>query len=128
MPKKVPYDRIPLVPPIIAETICSQPYTGAECSEGALSPSDISKVEIARQAMTQTQIREFSDLCEGKCRAAYEAGAKWMVERARAKGNRGRDQLYVYMSHWLASYLHNPELFRRVADEGHPRTPILPVQ
>jgi hypothetical protein len=69
MAKKVPYDRIPLVPTIIAETICSQPYTGSEWSKGALSSADISKVETARHAMTQAQIREFSDLCERKCSA-----------------------------------------------------------
>ena len=115
MPKKVPYDMLPLVPTVIAEIVCSQPYTGAEWSRGALPSADIAKVEVARQAMTQAQIREFSDLCERKCKAAYEANAKWMMKCARAKGNHGRDQLYVYVSHWLASYLHNPELFRRSA-------------
>lgn len=117
MPKKVPYDRMPMVPAIIAETVCSQPYTGAEWSEGAVSHAQISRVEIARQAMTQAQIGEFSDLCERKCKAAYEADAKWIVECVQATGSRGRDQLYIYMSHWLASYIHDPELFRR-GDEG----------
>lgn len=120
---KIGYDKIPLVPAIVAETICSQPYTGAEWSEGARSSANIANVEIARQAMTPAQIREFSDLCERQCRAAYDADAKRMVDCARAKGNRGRDQLYVYVSHWLASYLHNPELFRRAAGGDLPRTP-----
>jgi hypothetical protein len=123
MPKKTPYDRIPLVPAIVAEAVCSQPYTGAEWSEGALSPTDISKVETARQKMTQAQIREFSDLCERRCRAAYEADTKWIVKCAKAKGNRGRDQLYVFVSHWLASYLHNPTLLRRSAEVNLLRTP-----
>ena len=123
MPKKTPYDRIPLVPTIIAEAICSQPYTGAEWSEGTLSPTDISKVEVVRQKMTPAQIQEFSDLCEQKCRAAYEADAKWMVKCARAKSNRGRDKLYVFISHWLASYLHDPKVFRRSAESDLPRTP-----
>jgi hypothetical protein len=123
MAKKTPYDMLPLVPTIIAETVCSQPYTGAEWSKGALPSSDIAKVEIARQKMTKAQIREFSDLCDQKCRAAFEAGAKWMTACVKAKGNRGRDQLYVYISHWLASYLHNPESFRRHAVGDHPRTP-----
>ena len=117
MSKKLPYDTIPLVPAIIAESVCSQPYTGAEWSKGALSHADISKVEIARQRMAQAQIREFADLCERKCRAAYEADAKWMMKCARAKSNRGRDQLvsqlpqregvYVLTS---GSNLHNNQL------------------
>ncbi len=123
MPKKTPYDRIPLVPAIIAETVCSHLYTGAEWSVGTLSPTDISKVEVVRQKMTPAQVREFADLCEQKCRAAYEANAKWMVKCAKAKSNRGRDQLYVYVTHWLASYLHNPALFRRSAGGDLPRTP-----
>jgi hypothetical protein len=123
MPRKTPYDMHPLVPTIIAETVCLQPYTGAEWSQGALSYADISKVETARQKMTDAQIREFSDLCEQKCRAAYDANAKWMTECARAKGNRGRDQLYVYISHWLSSYLHDPESFRRHAAGDRPERP-----
>ena len=34
----------------------------------------------------------------------------------RAKGNRGRDQLYVFMRHWLSSELkkHHPEIFQKL--------------
>ena len=56
MPKKTPYDRIPLVPAIIAETVCSHLYTGAEWSVGTLSPTDISKVEVVRQKMTPARL------------------------------------------------------------------------
>ena len=110
---KIPYDRIPLIPAIIAETVCHGPYTGSELSTQVRSASDVTWVEAARQKMSPADVREFSDLCEKACRYAYEHGAKWMVKCAAAKGTRGRDQLYSLVAHWLAAYLTDPDLFRR---------------
>ncbi len=108
-----PYDEIPLVPTIIADTVVSQPYTQAEFSPALRCGRAIARIEAARQTMTPAARREFADLCEARCRAAYESGARWMVKCARSKTDAGRNQLYVYISHWLAYYLSNPTIFRR---------------
>ncbi len=123
MKTKTPYDDLPLLPNIIGETVATQPYTEAEFSEGLRDPARIEHIETARRKMTPEDIREFADLCDAHCRAAYDAGAEWMLKCARAKNNAGRDQLYVYASHWLASYLHDPRVFRRSCGKPMDRSP-----
>jgi len=110
---KTNYDNLPFLPNLIGETVATQPYTEAEFSEGLRSAARIERIEAARRAMTPEAVREFADLCDTRCRLAYAADAGWMMECARAKDNSGRNQLYVYVSHWLASYLTNPTAFRR---------------
>ena len=107
------YEDLPLLPNIIAEKVCSEPYLGTEMSEGVRDAAFISRTEAARRKMTPDQVREFADLCDAKCKAAYNSKAKWFVTLAKAKDNRGRDQLAVWITHWLASYLTNPLVFRR---------------
>jgi len=110
--KKTPYERLALIPEIVAEAVCRYPYTGAEWSlQNRPSQKEIAEVEDKRQVMTIEQEREFSDRCGARCRAAYERNAKWFMECVKAKGDRGRNQLYVWMSHWLVSYLNNSEKF-----------------
>ena len=106
MPRKqIAYDELPIIPAMIAESVCQRPYTGAEWSWTIRDASTVERIEAARQRMTLEQVRAFSDACERLCHAAYDAGAKWFCELARARDNSGRDQLYVWASHWLASYL-----------------------
>ena len=97
-----PYDELAIVPRLIAETVCGEPYTGAEMLGRAVAVAD---VEAARQRMTAEQIAEFASFSDERCRVAYERGADWMLKCARSRSNRGRDQLYMYVRHWLAAYL-----------------------
>jgi len=110
--KKTPYEDLPLLPNIIAEAVCSQPYTGQEWSQGLRSGDEITKIELARQQMTPDQVQDFANLCDTKCCLAYHLGAKWFLACVKAKNNYGRDQLYVWIRHWLASYLKDPNVLR----------------
>ncbi len=98
---KTPYDHLPLVPTIIAEVVAAQSLDGHP------------DLEAKRRQMTRDEVREFADLCESRCRTAYEANAKWMVKIARMRD--GRDALATWIRHWLVSYLHNPTILRRDA-------------
>lgn len=99
------YDRLALSPSIIAESVCRQTYTGEEISVQSRSSALVEKTERLRQAMTLKQIRKFAEACDDRCRAAYEVQADWFEECVTAKDNSGRDQLYVWTSHWLSSFL-----------------------
>jgi len=109
---KTPYDSLPLIPTIIADAVCGLPYTGQEISVHLRSASDVERVESRRRAMTPEQRREFADLCEVRCRAAYKAEAEWFLKCVRSKTNAGRDRLYLWIAHWLTAYLHDPEAYR----------------
>src|ERR1017187_8943138 len=97
---KTAYDNLPLLPNLIGETVATRPYTEAEFSAALRCGKCIKRIEAARRAMTPEAVREFADLCDTRCRAAYDAGARWMVKCARATDSSGRDQLYIYVSHW----------------------------
>lgn len=111
MAKRVKYEDLPILPTVAADYVCSQPYTGKEWSEH--DPLPWEKTEEKRKKMSPDEIREFGDLCDARCKAAYEAKAEWFEKIVKAKRNKGRDQLYVWLTHWMASYLTNPERFRR---------------
>lgn len=108
MPKRKAYDDLPFLPSIIAETVCGKKYTGYEVKN--ISPDQVIKTENARFAMTREDIDEFCNLVDARCRAAYEAKAKWIDKCIKA--NNGLDQMYVFLTHWLASYLDNPQRFK----------------
>lgn len=108
MPKR-DYDQLPIIPALIAEDVVQAPYTGCEWSDR--TRSKVEQVEAARQALTEEQRREFVDVCEQRCRHAYDADAKWMLDIANKEDGRG--DLWVLFSHWLAAYVYNRELFIR---------------
>ena len=105
MKKRAKYEDLPLFPFFVAESVCARPYTGQEWSEQLRDARMVARIEATRQAMTAEQIREFADLCEARCRAAWDSGAAWFAKCVRAEGDSGRDQLYVWTAHWLASWL-----------------------
>lgn len=111
MAKRTKYEDLPILPTVAADYVCGQPYTGKEWSRH--DPLPWEKIEAKRQKMKSEEIREFGDLCDARCKAAYEAKADWFEKIVKAKGDRGRDQLYVWLTHWMAAYLTNPEGFRR---------------
>lgn len=104
------YEDLPLLPHVIAETVCSQVYDGSEISYN--SQSQILAVEAKRQQMTSEEIAEFASLCDTRCRLAFTNRAEWFRKCVRSKSNRGRDQLYVWIRHWLAAFLTDPQAFR----------------
>lgn len=109
----VPYDDIPVLPSIIAETVCSEVYTGQEWSlQRRPGIAYIERIEAARKAMTPEQVREFAGLADTWCHKAYEQRVSWMLDAAEAKDSSGRDSLYVFIRHWMVAYLTNPVAFR----------------
>ena len=110
---KPAYEDLSLLPSIIASTVCGRPYSGKEFSP-SLAPgaSTVAAMEAKRQAMTEDQIDEFSDLCDRFCHQVYDKGVKWFMDIVEANGNKGRDQLYVFVTHWLVAYLTNPQNLR----------------
>ena len=108
MPKKrIAYDSIVLIPRIVAETTAATPYTAIEYKYGC--PAHVAEVEKKRLAMTPAMVKQFVETCDRRCRAAYACRAKWFEKIARSGTNWGRDQLYVWMSHWLDAYLTDPK-------------------
>ena len=99
------YDDLPFLPYLIAETVCEQEYKMQEYSEGMRVQREIEPVEQKRKAMNWDQIKAFASLCDARCREAYTAKAKWFMDCVNAKGNAGRDQLYVWIRHWMTAYL-----------------------
>lgn len=118
MSKRISYDHLHILPNLVAEMICQKPYTGMEISIQSRDFNKVKEIEAKRQAMTSTMIREFSDMADERCRAAYGARAKWFELVVKAKDNKGRDQLYIWIAHWLASYLTNPVLFRKMMERS----------
>ena len=101
---KTPYDQLPFIPALIAVTVCGQTYTGQELG-GGQTQSAVERIETARQQMTPEQVARFASYVDERCRVAYERRAPWLLKCARSKSNLGRDQLYVFIRHWLAAYL-----------------------
>jgi len=116
MAKRTPYDQLALIPYIVAETVCGQEYTSQEISPNARCGWMIEKTEKLRKAMTPEMVKEFATTCHELCRLAYECRAEWFMKCV--NGNRGRnhnagrDQLYVWLRHWMAAYLDNPDRWR----------------
>lgn len=117
MKTKIPYDQLVLMPIVIADTVALQPYDGGDISDRNRSQSHIEKIEALRLVMTSEQLIEFGELVDKICRDAYEKDKEfpWFMKIVKSKGNRGRDQLYIWVKHWLSSYLNNPENLRRIA-------------
>lgn len=105
MPKTLTYDKLPFLPELIASTVCGQIYRQQEFSEGVRSQATIDRVEAKRLVMTPAQIEDFSEKCDAKCEGAFNAKAKWFMDCVKARDNSGRDQLYVWIRHWMVAYL-----------------------
>ena len=101
--KKLIYEHLALVPSIVAEQVCLMPYSGPEQGN----------IENFRLNMPEESKKEFVQLCDQRCREAYNAESVWFMKCVKAKGNTGRDQLYIWLSHWLAAFLKEPIAFRR---------------
>jgi hypothetical protein len=117
--RKSAYDQLAISPAIVARTVATRPYTGNEISQGRGS-NEIASTEALRRDMTPAQTDEFVELVDNLCRGAYESSSPWMLKITRSSTNAGRDQLYTWASHWLASYLNNPAILRRDARRVKP--------
>lgn len=98
-----PYDSLALDPKIVAYSVATQKYTGIELSEKLRSDKQINRIESRRSLMTDSDIKDFIETVDSRCRVAYEAGVDWFMKCL--KDNRGRDQLYIWVSHWLSAFL-----------------------
>jgi len=75
--------------------------------------------------------RALADHLGDRADEVYQSNERFR-RQIRAKGDKGRDQLYVFMRHWLSSELkqHHPEIFRKLPQSfwngeplhGHART------
>jgi len=111
--KRTKYEDLPILPNLVAETVCGIPYTGCVL---VVSRDEIAKIEAARKKMTQEEIREFANICDERCECAYEEKAHWMeniVDGLEGDGRRGRDLLYCVLTHWMTSYLMTRGAFMR---------------
>lgn len=115
--KTKPYDELVIVPSIIASEVAAETYTGQEVSVQLRSGRTVDAVEKRRKQLTDAEVREFAELCDKRCRAAYEAGAPWFRKIARSKTNAGRDQLYQWVRHWFSAYCLYPDKFRHALRE-----------
>lgn len=102
---KTAYENLPFLPSIIASTVCGREYKGQEFTPGMLHPDNIAKTEALRQRMTPEQIDAFSEYVDQRCKEAYEVRAQWFMKIVRAQANSGRDQLYIFITHWMTSWL-----------------------
>ncbi len=114
MPKRIPYEHLALMPCVVAHTIATETYKGQEISLKLRSSDQVEKTEAARKLMTDVQREEFASIADELCRQAYAAKSDWFQKCIRrSKTNVGRDHLYMWVRHWLASYLHDPNHLRR---------------
>lgn len=126
MPKP-PFDKLAISPFIIGVCVAEREYTGKELGPFGLGATQIAEIEKRRQAMTSNQIEEFGEYCVVRCRLAYDGDSKWFLDCANSKTNAGRDQLYVWITHWLSGYLDAiPHLERmrayQASNKVHPAT------
>lgn len=98
------YDDLTILPHVIADTVCLTPFK-SEFSARHTSAAEVARVEALRQKMTPERIAEFARLVDERCRAAYEKRAPWIMKIARSKTSAGRDQLYIFVAHWLHAFL-----------------------
>lgn len=105
IPLKEAYEDLALMPCVIAETVAKQEYTGEEISIQLRDAKFVAETEAKRKLMTDEQIEEFADECDTRCKAAYQNERQWFMKCVRSKTNVGRDTLYMYIRHWLSSYL-----------------------
>ena len=105
-PKALPdYDDLPFLPYMLANTVANRPYTGQEWAFGIVSPEEVADIEALRQKMTVDDIARFETEVEDRCRKAHKNKARFWVNVINASGNKGRDQLYIWITHWLTGFL-----------------------
>ncbi len=96
--------------------------------ETSISPEAVADAVIAevesRVGQSVPNARTVANRLADKAAEVYSHNAQFR-HSIRAKGNRGRDQLYVWMRHWLAAELRTvaPSILRELPSSfsvGHP--------
>ena len=106
------YDDLTILPHVIAQTVFLREYRGEEWSPALRSPAQVEKIETLRLKATREQMDEFCKFADLKCKKAYEGGADWFSRLLKHRDG-GRDQLYVWITHWLTAYLTGPDKIRQ---------------
>jgi len=101
------------MPILVADAVAGTTFTGQDLSEKNRDGGYIAKIEARRQVMTTEELKEFCEAVDDRYLTAYLNGAEWFMDIVQSENNEGRNQLYVFVSHWLSSYLSHPEVMRR---------------
>ena len=112
MKKSTPYNLLPLKPGFIAQLVAQEPYTQQEVSLSMRNSEMAFKIEQLRQKMSENDIISFAKKVNKICNLAYKAKAKWFLDCLNRKD--GREQMYMWVRHWLASYLHDPKTLNKL--------------
>lgn len=88
MPRNPSYDRLALVPSVVAQTVYEQS-------------------RLPRP--TSCTADDFTAAVDAKCRYAHAHRLKWFMSCLHS--NRGRARLYTFVQHWLQAYFLNPRKF-----------------
>lgn len=113
MSQRKPYDQLALIPSVIAETVVTSVYRGTEQSMKIRDARFVMEVEAKRKALTKEQVALFVSQCDKRCRDAYAVKADWFMKCVRSRSNRGRDQLYTWIQHWLSAFVFKGDLNAR---------------
>jgi hypothetical protein len=103
---KKPYDHLPFMPIIVAESVAGEPLRGFQ------------ELEEKRGRMTLAEVQEFVERCDARLRASYDDGGA-MADIARLPAEQGRDKLKHWIRDRLVQYLRDPERSRGKADPSH---------
>jgi len=116
-PLRLDYDKIPLLPHMIAEMVCEREYAGLEWSARFRTSSKIAEIEELRKKMTYEDRQKFAAYADRRCRIAYEQEAEWFMKLLRSRSNRHlAGTLYAFITHWMVAWLKNPRLAQTVED------------
>lgn len=116
MKKKIPYEKLHILPSFVADRVSTSPYDGREISDHHRDSQVVAKVEAIRKTMTEKEHERFAVECDERCRHAYNHDVPWMMRIVRSNTNGGRNQLYVLTMHWLASYCNKLPARRKEID------------
>jgi len=101
---RIAYDDLALVPFILAENVARREYTGEEMSiQLRSSAKDIAKVEELRKTLTPEEEHTFCNICDERCKHAYNNKSDWFMRIVRMED--GRAQLEMFLTHWLVAFL-----------------------
>lgn len=72
-------------------------------------PNLLAESVVAARGLHPRDYREFSDICDARCRKSYESGG-WMLNVVTTND---RNELLTVIGHWLDAWLDNPRVLRR---------------
>ena len=105
MKTAVTYNQLPIIPSVIAEVVCNTKYEGKELTN--ISGQEITNTEAKRLQMTAKEKNDFITYVDDRCKSAYNKEVSWFMNVIKSKSNKGRNDLYCTITHWLSAYLNS---------------------